>query len=110
MLRAKWLEELEQEKYLGISTRFKEWYIKGCYDAVMTRYFLTDRLYIFIQLYRKWYKQQHNNKWEDFYMWLDERVIPDQAIMEKRMSHIKGALIITFYNLEEQLEDWREGQ
>ena len=62
MLKVKWLNKLEQEEDLGIPTRFKERHIKGCYDAVMTRYFLTDRLYTLNQLYRKWYRQRHNNK------------------------------------------------
>ena len=34
-------------------------------------------------------------------MWLDEKVIPDQAILERQISYIKGALIIIFRNLEE---------
>jgi hypothetical protein len=43
--RAKWLTELEEEEDLGILTRFEERYTKGYYDAVLTRYFLIDRLY-----------------------------------------------------------------
>jgi hypothetical protein len=46
ILRAKWLTKLEEEEDLGIPIRFKERYIKGCYNAVITRYFLTDTLYI----------------------------------------------------------------
>jgi hypothetical protein len=45
MPRAKWLEKLEEEENLGIPTRFKERYIKGCYNIVIIRYFLIDRLY-----------------------------------------------------------------
>jgi hypothetical protein len=48
MPRAKWLNKLEDKENLGILTRFKERYIKGCYDIVMTRYFLTDELYTLI--------------------------------------------------------------
>ena len=44
-LRAKWLTKLENKEDLGISTRFKEQYIKGCYDIVIRRYFLIDKLY-----------------------------------------------------------------
>ena len=36
-----------------------------------------DRSYTLIELYRRWYRQRKNNKWEDFYMWLDEKVVPD---------------------------------
>jgi len=46
MLKVKWLNELEQEEDLGILTRFKERYTKGCYNTAITRYFLIDRLYI----------------------------------------------------------------
>jgi len=60
--RAKWLDKLEQEENLDILTRFKERHTKGCYNIVITRYFLIDRLYTLNQLYRKWYRQQHNNK------------------------------------------------
>jgi len=45
MPRVKWLNKLEQEEDLGILTRFEERHTKGCYDVVITRYFLTDRLY-----------------------------------------------------------------
>jgi len=105
--RAKWLQELEQEEDHGISTRFEERHTKGCNDAAMMRYFLKDRSYTLTELYRQWYRQRHNDEWEDFYMWLDERVVQDQAITERRMSHIKGALIMTSRNLEEQSADWR---
>jgi hypothetical protein len=105
--RAKWLTELEEEEDLGIPTRFEERHTKGCHDAASTRYFLTDRSYTLNQIYGKWYRQRHNDEWEDFYMWLDEKVVQDQAITEKRMSHIKGALIMTSRNLEERSEDWR---
>ena len=45
--------------------------------------------------------QRYNNKWEDFYMWLDKKVIANQAITKKQISYIKGALIITLKNLKE---------
>jgi hypothetical protein len=48
MPRAKWLNKLEDKKNLGILTRFKECYIKSCYNIAITRYFLTDKLYILI--------------------------------------------------------------
>jgi hypothetical protein len=51
MLRAKWLNKLEDKEDLGILTRFKERYIKGYYNAVIIRYFFTDELYILTQLY-----------------------------------------------------------
>jgi hypothetical protein len=53
MPRAKWLNELEDKEDLGILTRFEERYIKGYYDAVITRYFFTDEPYILTQLYQK---------------------------------------------------------
>jgi len=105
--RAKWLDELEQEEDLDIPVRFEERHTKGCHDAAMTRYFLTEKPYTLNQLYGKWYRQRHNDEWEDFYMWLDEKVVQDQPITEKRMSHIKGALIMTSRNLEEGSRDWR---
>ena len=40
-------------------------------------------------------------------MWLDKKVVPDQPITEKAINHIKGALIITLKDLEEQFKDWR---
>jgi hypothetical protein len=46
MPRAKWLNELEDKEDLRILTRFKERHTKGYYNAVMTRYFLMDELYI----------------------------------------------------------------
>jgi len=46
ILRAKWLNELENKEDLGILTRFEERYIKGYYNAVIRRYFLMDELYI----------------------------------------------------------------
>ena len=66
-----------------------------------------DRSYTLIELYRRWYRQRKNNKWEDFYMWLDEKVVPDQPIIGKAINYIKGALIIILKDLEEQLEDQR---
>jgi len=51
ILRAKWLTKLEEEEDLGILTRFKKQYIKGCYNIVIKRYFLTDKLYILKGLY-----------------------------------------------------------
>jgi len=66
--KAKWLTELEEEENLGILTRFQEQHTKGCYKAVIKRYFLTDRLYILSKLYRKWFRQRYNDKWEDFYI------------------------------------------
>jgi len=38
-------------------------------------------------------------------MWLNKKVIQDQPITEKRISHIKGALIIMLRNLEEGSRD-----
>jgi len=43
--------ELEEEENLGILTRFQEQYIKGYYEAVIKRYFLTDRSYTLSKLY-----------------------------------------------------------
>ena len=51
MLRAKWLTKLENDENLGILTRFKEQHIKSCYNAVIKKYFLIDRLYNLIELY-----------------------------------------------------------
>jgi len=51
ILRVKWLNKLEQEEDLGILIRFEKRYIKGCYNAVIRRYFLTNRLYILRELY-----------------------------------------------------------
>jgi len=38
-------------------------------------------------------------------MWLDKKVVQDQPITEKRISYIKGALIIILRNLEEGFRD-----
>jgi len=46
ILRAKWITKLENEEDLGIPIRFKERYIKGCYNIVIRRYFFTDKPYI----------------------------------------------------------------
>ena len=101
MLRVKQLTKLEIDKDLGIPTRFKEQYTKGCHNAVIKRYFLIDRLYNLIKLYQKQYRQRKNNKWEDFYIQLDEKVILDQSITEKVINYIKGALIIILKDLKE---------
>jgi hypothetical protein len=45
MSRVKWLNKLEDKENLGILTRFKKRYIKGCYDIVIIKYFLTDEPY-----------------------------------------------------------------
>ena len=76
-LRAKWLNKLEQEEDLGILTKFIEQYTKGYNKAVIKRYFFMDRLYILTKLYQKWYKQRGNDKQEDFYIWLNKKVILD---------------------------------
>jgi len=60
--RVKWLDKLKQEEDLDIPTRFKERYTKEYYNIAITRYFLIDKLYTLNQLYRKWYRQRHNNK------------------------------------------------
>ena len=73
--RVKQLNELEQEEDLGILTRFKERHTKGCHNVAITRYFLTDEPYTLTQLYKKWYRQRKNNKWEDFYIQLDKKVV-----------------------------------
>ena len=54
--RVKWLDKLEQEEDLEILIRFKERHTKGCYNIVIIRYFLMDRLYTLNQLYGKWYR------------------------------------------------------
>jgi len=46
ILRAKWLTKLKSKEDLGILIRFKKRYIKGCYNVVIRRYFLTDEPYI----------------------------------------------------------------
>ena len=66
-----------------------------------------DELYILMQLYKKQYRQRKNNKWEYFYIQLDEKVVQDILIIEKRISYIKGVLIITLKDLEEGLIDQR---
>ena len=76
----------------------------------MTRYFLIDELYTLIQLYKKQYRQRKNNKWEDFYIQLDKKVVQNILIIEKRISYIKGALIITLKDLEEGLTDQRSNK
>jgi hypothetical protein len=48
MSKAKWLNKLEDEEDLGILTKFKERYIKGYHDAVIIRYFFTDKPYTLI--------------------------------------------------------------
>ena len=53
MLRVKWLTKLEEDQDLEILTRFKERYTKGYYNAVIKTYFLIDRLYNLIKLYRR---------------------------------------------------------
>ena len=100
MLRVKQLTELEEDKDLGIPTRFKKRYTKGCYNAAIKRYFLINKVYILIELYQKWYRQRKNNKQEDFYMWLDKKVILDQPIIKKAINYIKGALIIILKDLK----------
>ena len=40
-------------------------------------------------------------------MQLDEKVVQDIRIIEKRISYIKGALIITLKDLENRLVDQR---
>ena len=65
----------------------------------MKRYFLIDRLYTLTELYCKWYRQRKNNKWEDFYIQLDKKVVLDQPITKKAINYIKGALIITLKDL-----------
>ena len=44
--RAKWLNKLEEEENNKVLTRFEKKHTKGCYKAVIIRYFLIDRLYI----------------------------------------------------------------
>ena len=40
-------------------------------------------------------------------MWLDKKVVQDILIIEKRISYIKGVLIIILKDLEEGLTDQR---
>ena len=77
MLRAKQLNKLEQEENLGIPTKFTERHTKGYNNAAIKRYFFINKLYTLIELYCKWYKQRGNNKWKDFCIWLDKKVIAD---------------------------------
>ena len=63
-----------------------------------------------MQLYKKWYRQRKNNKQEDFYIQLDKKVVQDILIIEKRISYIKGALIIILKDLEEGLIDQRSNK
>jgi hypothetical protein len=105
--RAKWLNELEEEENVGVPTRFAERHTKGCDEAAMKRYFLKDRSYTLTELYRKWYRQRRSDDWEEFYEWLDKMVIPDHAMSERQMGYIKGALIATSKDLENQTMDWR---
>ena len=43
-------------------------------------------------------------------MWLDKKVVQDILITEKRISYIKGVLIITLKDLEEGLMDQRSNK
>ena len=63
-----------------------------------------------MQLYKKQYRQRKNDKQEDFYIQLDEKVVQDILIIEKRISYIKGVLIITLKDLEEGLIDQRNNK
>ena len=51
ILRAKWFTKLEEKEDLKILIGFKEQYTKGCYNAVIRRYFLINKLYILKELY-----------------------------------------------------------
>ena len=108
MLRVKQLSNLEQEEDLGIPTRFAERHIKGYNNTAIKRYFFVDRSYILIKLYRKWYNQRGNDEQEDFCIQLDKKAILDQAMLERQLGYIKGALIIILRDLEEQAKDQRE--
>ena len=66
-----------------------------------------DKPYTLMQLYKKQYRQQKNNKQENFYIQLDKKVVQDILIIEKRISYIKGVLIITLKDLKEGLVDQR---
>jgi len=44
-----------------------------------------------------------SNKWEDFDIWLDKNIIPEQPFNYSKASHIKGALIITSENLKKAI-------
>ena len=69
-----------------------------------------DKLYILIQLYKKWYRQRKNNKQEDFYIQLDKKVVQNILIIEKYISYIKGVLIIILKDLEDRLTDQRSNK
>ena len=69
-----------------------------------------DKLYTLTQLYKKQYRQCGNNEQEDFYIQLDKKVVQDIPITKKRISYIKGALIITLKDLEEGLIDQRNNK
>ena len=69
-----------------------------------------DKLYILTQLYKKQYRQRKNNKQEDFYIQLDKKVVQDILIIEKRISYIKGVLIIILKDLKEELIDQRSNK
>ena len=67
-----------------------------------------DKSYTLTELYHKWYKQRGNNKWEDFCIQLDKKVIADQALSKKQIGYIKEALVIMLKNLKEQAIDQKE--
>ena len=69
-----------------------------------------DKLYILTQLYKKQYRQHKNNKQEDFYIQLDEKVVQDILIIEKYISYIKGVLIIILKDLKDRLTDQRSNK
>jgi len=48
-----------------------------------------------------------SNKWEDFNIWLDKNITPEQPFDYSKASYIKGALITTNKDLEEAM-DWRK--
>ena len=48
-----------------------------------------DRAYTLTKLYYKWYRQHKNDKWEDFYIQLDKKVVLNQPITEKAINYIK---------------------
>jgi len=45
-----------------------------------------------------------SNEWEDFNIWLDKHIILKQPFNCSKVSHIKGALIITSKDLEEAID------
>ena len=69
-----------------------------------------DKPYTLTQLYKKQYRQRKNNKQEDFYIQLDKKVVQDILITEKRISYVKGVLIITLKDLGEGLMDQRSNK